>query len=204
MRFAVGGKPWEGQLDLPYTIRQPLHAPRLIAGLECGRDRDSAARRHLRDVCGDHHERVSRIPERRDEDLQHLEPLRGKCTIVAGRFNLLENTVDKNLLLHLEFRVLGVRGFPRIAKSLPRAAVERRALLVLLVPLLQWNIQLKSLAGKTFAGIQEELGRYDLVFGGHAPLSQQMPKGVLMRHHTSPSDAGTARWLPRPSGRSLL
>src|SRR5262249_40919875 len=96
--------------------------------------------------------------------------------------NLLENAIDTNLLFHLEFRVLGVRGLPRISKSLPRAAVQRRALLVLLVPLLQRNIQLKSLTGEPLASIQQELGRYDLVFGGHAPLWQQMPTGFLGRH----------------------
>src|ERR1700692_881914 len=175
-RFAVSREAWKSQLNLPDAVGQAFHAPSLIAGLECGGDYDAPARRHLRNISGDHHEGVARIAEGRDKRCESLDPLRLQLAVIAVGLYLFEDAVDKDLLFHLEFGVLGIRSLARVAELLPRTAGQRRALLVLLIPLLQWNVQLKTLAGKAFSGVQQELGRYDLVFAGHAPLRQQVPK----------------------------
>jgi hypothetical protein len=151
--FAVSREARESELKLSDAVSQAFYAPSFIAGLECGGDHDAPARRHLRNISSDHHEGVARIAEGRDQRCEGVNPLRQQLAVIAVGFDLLEDAGDKDLLFHFEFGVLGVRCLPRIAELLPGTAGQRKALLVLLVPLPQWDIQPKTPAGKAFSGV---------------------------------------------------
>src|SRR5215469_15009180 len=125
---------------------------------------------------------MSWISQRSKYARKNMQPTRRDPPIVTGGLYLFQDTVDENLLVSLNVRVLCVCSLARISKLIPRSAGQRRVLLEPFVPVQQRDVEFEPLTGKALTGVAEEFRSHNFVFSWHPPLLKKMPVGLLLRH----------------------